>query len=171
MVSISRKAAAAALAVQLIFGNASPAAGAEKAITDAREQAPEGLIGLWKADLDASTFSGSRPKAMLRSFAYTEDGKILVSFATHSESGDISFGHWAAQVDGTPGIEYHSAAGAVAYNVVAWKVVGEGRLELTVSRHGEETIHANYQLSDDRQTLTYRYGGTTVVYRRWNMLD
>lgn len=170
MVFLSRKLAGLGLAASLAVVTPAMAAPGD-VITDAREQAPDGLIGMWKADLDASTFAGAAPKAMLRSFAYTEDGKVLVSFATHNASGAVSSGHWAAQVDGTPGIEYHSSAGAVPYNVVAWNLVDEGRLELVVSRHGETDLTAMYQLSADGRTLTYNYDDTTVVYRRWNMLD
>jgi len=131
---------------------------------------PEALIGMWKADLAASTFPGPAPKAMLRSFAYSEEGKVLVSFASHNAQGVVSSGHWAAQADGTPGIEYHSSAKSVPYNVVSWRMAGEGRLELTVSRHGEVAGTGVYQLSPDGETLTYTYGEMTVVYRRWDML-
>ena len=163
---------ATALALTAALAGLTPAQAAEgDAITDAREQAPDGLIGMWKADIAASTFSGSPPKAMIRTFAYTEDGKVLVSFATHNASGRVSSGHWAAQVDGTPGIEYHSSAGSVPYNVVSWKLIGEGRLALDVSRHGELSLQAIYQLSDDKETLEYSYGDTTVIYRRWNLVD
>jgi hypothetical protein len=140
-------------------------------LTDAREQAPVGLMGMWMADLEASTFPGAKPKAMLRSFAYTEDGRVLVSFATHNAQGAVSSGHWAAQVDGTPAIEYHSSANSVPYNVVSWRLVGEGRLDLTVSRHGKVDGTGSYQLAADGQTLTYTYGEMTAIYRRWNMVD
>lgn len=140
-------------------------------ITDAREQAPDGIIGMWKADIEASTFPGAAPKALLRSFAYTEDGAVLVSFAGHYANGRITSGHWAAQVDGTPGIEYHSSAGSVPYNVVSWELIGEGQLALKVLRHGEVNFEAEYQLSEDGETLEYSYGETNIVYRRWNLLD
>jgi hypothetical protein len=170
MISNLRKAAVVGLAIGLASTVPAMAAPGD-ILTDAREQAPEGIIGLWKADMDASTYHGDSPQAALRSFAYTENGKVLVSFATRNASGEISFGHWAAQVDGSPSIEYHSSAASIPYNVVAWTVVGEGRLKLDVSRHGETTIEATYQLSEDNQTLTYSYGETTIVYHRWNMLD
>src|SRR3546814_4123376 len=78
---------------------------------------------------------------------------------------------WAAQVDGTPGIEYHSSAGAIPYNVVSWKTVGQGRLHLVVSRHGKTDLDATYQLSQDGKTLTYSYDGSSIVYHRWTMID
>lgn len=140
-------------------------------IRDAREQAPAALIGLWKVDLAASTYSGAKPKAAIRSIAYSEDGKLLVSFATHAASGAVSFGHWAAQVDGTPAIEYHSSAGAIAYNVVSLKKVDERTLHLLVTRHGRVDLEAVYQLSPDGRTLTYSYGDNRLVYRPWNLVD
>ena len=136
---------------------------------DPREIAPDALIGYWKADLAASTFPGPKPAAAYRSFAYTEGGRVLVSFVSRSADGKTTFGHWAAQIDGTPSIEYHSSGGALPWNVVAWKPDGQGRLALTVSRQGKPTIEATYQLSVDGKTLTYRYGKTVVVYRRWTM--
>jgi len=138
---------------------------------DPRELAPNALIGYWKADLAASTFPGAKPASAIRSFAFTEGGRVLVSFATRSADGKITFGHWAAQVDGTPSLEYHSNGASIPWNVVSWKVVGEGRLALTVSRGGQPTIEATYQLSPDGQTLTYSYDKTVIVYRRWTMVD
>lgn len=168
MASFFRSLIACGVAAYLAFGPIGAPSAAER---DAREQAPDGLIGMWKADLDASTFSGSTPKALLRSFAYTEGGRVLVSFSTHNAAGNVTSGHWAAQVDGTPGLEYHSSAGAIPYNVVSWRVTAPGQLTLTVSRHGEMNLEAVYQLSEDGQTLTYSYGRNSIVYRRWNMLD
>lgn len=168
-----RKFATAALLVSLAsltWQAPSPALAAENQPNrDPREIAPIGLIGYWKADIAASTFPGTKPLSQIRSFAFTADGKVLVSFATRAADGKITFGHWAAQVDGTPALEYHSLGNSLPWNVVSWKVVGEGRLALTVSRLGRATIEATYQLSDDQQTLTYSYGETVVIYRRWNL--
>jgi len=140
-------------------------------IRDAREQAPAALIGYWKADLAASTYAGGKPRAATRSFAYTEGGRILVSFATLNASGAFSFGHWAAQVDGTPAVEYHSAAGSIAYNEVSLRKVDDRTLNLTVTRHGKVDLEAVYQLSADGRTLTYSYGDNVIVYRPWNLAD
>lgn len=136
---------------------------------DPREIAPDALIGYWKADLAASTYPGAKPAAAYRSFAYTEGGKVLVTFVTRSADGRTTFGHWAAQMDGTPAIEYHSNGGSLPWNVVSWKPDAQGRLALTVARQGKPTIEAVYQLSADGKTLTYSYDKTVVVYRRWTM--
>ncbi len=172
MLSISKSRAIAALALALTPLPGAPAQAAEAPPThDPREIAPAALIGYWKADLAASTYPGAKPASAIRSFAFTEGGKVLVSFATRGADGTLTFGHWAAQVDGTPALEYHSNGASLPWNVVAWKQVGEGRLALTVARAGKPTIEAIYQLSPDGQTLTYSYGQTRVVYRRWNLED
>ncbi|MCW2387315.1 hypothetical protein M2333_000361 [Sphingobium sp. B11D3B] len=151
----------------------SPVSAAEPAqsLRDAREQAPAGIIGLWKVDLVASTYKGAKPQAAIRSFAYTEDGKILVSFTTLTASGALTSGHWAAQVDGTPGIEYHSTAGGLAYNVVSLRKVDDATLSLTVTRHGKVDLQATYKISPDGKTLTYSYDGNILIYRPWNLLS
>lgn len=138
---------------------------------DAREQIPPALIGPWKVDLDASHYTGTKPQRAIRTFQYTAEGKVLVTFATVGANGAYSTGHWAAQADGTPAIEYHSAAGAIAYNVVKLTKVDEKTLNLTVLRHGKVDLEAVYKLSDDGQTLTYSYGDNRIIYRRWDKLD
>jgi hypothetical protein len=138
---------------------------------DAREQTPAALLGLWKADLAASTYPGNKPRSALRSFQYTADGKVLVTFMTLGANGAYSTGHWAAQVDGTPGIEYHSAAGSIPYNTVTLTKVSDTVLNLGVFRNGVRTMTAVYTLSADGQTLTYAYDQTRIVYRKWNLAD
>lgn len=138
---------------------------------DPREIAPDGLIGYWKADIGASTYGSAKPSAAYRSFAYTEGGKVLVSFMTRNADGKVSFGHWAAQVDGTPAIEYHSSGGSLPWNVVSWQPGQQGTLALTVSRQGKPSIKAIYALSTDGQTLTYSYDKTKIIYRRWTLAE
>ncbi len=138
---------------------------------DARELAPVALIGLWKADLAASSFKTSAPKAAMRSFAFTEGGRVLVTFTTLDARGMLSSGHWAAQVDGTPTVEYHSSAGSIPFNVVTLRKIDETTLDLTVTRNGKLDIEGTYKLSPDGQTLTYSYSGNVLVYHHWNMVD
>jgi hypothetical protein len=148
-----------------------PVMAASDDLRDAREQVPAALIGPWKVDMEASRYAGNKPRAALRTFQYTADGKVLVTFMTYGANGSYSTGHWAAQVDGTPGIEYHSSAGSMPYNVVSFKKVSETTLNLTVTRHGKVTLEAVYTLSADGKTLTYAYGDNSIVYRRWDKLD
>src|SRR3546814_12117857 len=109
MGAIAGKAIVGGLATSLA-GETTATTDPSTEFTDAREKAPEGLIGMWKADIQASTYKGTKPQAAWRSFAYTGGGKVLVSFATRSASGAITSGHWAAQVDGPPGIEIGRAS-------------------------------------------------------------
>jgi len=160
----------AAATPALSAGTEAPAAPAAP-LTDAREQAPAGLIGLWKVDLAASTYKAPKPQAAIRSFSYTEDGKILVAFTNFTANGTVVSGHWAAQVDGTPAIEYHSSAGSVPFNVVSLRKVDDKTLSLTVSRHGKVSLQATYKLSDDNKTLTYSYDQDVIVYRPWNLMN
>ncbi|MBC2667154.1 hypothetical protein H7F51_16665 [Novosphingobium flavum] len=164
--------ASAALAGAIIAPQAraaEPAPGA--ALHDAREQAPAALIGTWKVDLAASTYTGPKPQAAIRSFAYTEGGKILVSFTTLTANGALTSGHWAAQVDGTPAIEYHSSAGALAFNVVSLTKANDTTLNLVVSRNGKVSLKATYSLSADGKVLTYSYDGNVIIYRPWNLVN
>lgn len=150
---------------------ATPGAPAPEGHRDAREIIPAALIGPWKVDLAASRYAGNKPRVAARTFAYTEDGKVLVTFMTVGANGAYSTGHWAVQADGTPGNEYHSAAGSIPYNVVSLKKINETTLNLTVTRHGKVSIEAVYTLSNDGKTLTYAYGENNIVYRRWDKLD
>lgn len=164
----------ALMAAPAMSASAPPAAAggaAAEGHRDAREIIPAALIGPWKVDLEASKYAGNKPRVALRTFAYTEDGKILVTFMQVGANGNYSTGHWAVQADGTPGNEYHSAAGSIPYNVVSLKKINETTLNLTVSRHGKVSIEAVYTLSGDGKTLTYAYGGNNIVYRRWDNLD
>ena len=139
--------------------------------SDAREQVPAALLGMWKADIAASAYTSTPPREALRSFQYTADAKVLVTFMTVGADGNVTMGHWAAQVDGSEALEYHSNAGSTPYNVVTLSKVDERNFNLVVSRAGVTSITGTYLLSEDGQTLTYKYTAsgkdTTVVYRRW----
>jgi hypothetical protein len=151
---------------------AAPAAPAPAAVrSDAREQVPAALLGVWKADIAASTYTSTPPREALRVFQYSADGKVLVMFLTVAANGSVSNGHWSAQVDGSDALEYHSNYGSTPYNVVTLTKVDDRNLNLVVSRNGVVSITGSYLLSEDGQTLTYKYlaGGkeTTILYRRW----
>lgn len=139
--------------------------------TDARQQVPNALLGAWKADVAASHYTDPSPRKALRFFAYTEGGKVLVSFMTLNAKGQLSSGHWAAQVDGTPAVEYHSQGGSIPFNVVYFTKVDDYNYHLVVKRNGKLEITADYNLSKDGKTLTYSYGETVIVYHRWDMMD
>jgi galactose mutarotase-like enzyme len=138
---------------------------------DARELAPAALIGPWKADIAASTYAHAKPVKEYRTFQYDADGKVLVTFMNINANGEYATGHWAAQLDGTPGLEYHNSAGSIPYNVVSFKKVDDNNFTLVVSRNGAVSIQATYNLSPDGKTLTYAYSGNTIIYHRWDMMN
>ncbi len=168
--SLAASLSAVSLSAALVFGAASASAqtaapAAPVAHVDARERVPAALLGFWKADVAASTYSGTPPREQLRLFSYTADAKVLVTFINTNAAGVTSSGHWAAQVDGSEALEYHSSAGSIPYNVVTLTKVDERNLTLTVGRAGVEDMKGSYALSEDGQTLTYtyQYGSGPVV--------
>lgn len=138
---------------------------------DARERLDLGLLGVWRADLDASTYLGAAPQEHLRSFQYTAEGLLMVTFFTRSATGEQSSGHWSLNLDGSPGYEYHSANGAAPYAVITLTMVDARTFNLTAGRWGSVHSTSVYSLSEDGQTLTVvrtsSAGESTVVYRRW----
>ncbi|MCG4272535.1 hypothetical protein [Acetobacter senegalensis] len=166
--------AVACLIVMIAVGLLAPAAqAAEEAWhgIDARQEMPDVLLGPWKADIAASHYTDPPPRKALRFFSYTEGGKVLVSFMTLNAKGQFSSGHWSASVDGTPGIEYHSQGGSIPFNVVYFTKVDDYDYHLVVKRNGKVEITADYSLSKDGRTLSYRYGDNVIIYHRWNMMD
>lgn len=138
---------------------------------DAREYLDLGLLGVWRADIEASTYLGSAPQEHLRSFQYTADGLLMVTFFTRSAQGEQSSGHWALKLDGSPGYEYHSANGATPYAAITLTMIDARTFNLTAGRWGSVHSTSVYRLSEDGQTLTLvrssAAGESTVVYRRW----
>ncbi|MEO4001876.1 hypothetical protein [Mesorhizobium sp. CAU 1732] len=159
--SIAIVAIAAAHLLPAGFAHAS-----DEGYRDARELIAKEFLGVWEADLDQSSFEGNAPLRALRTFQFTEEGKVLVTFMTWPSNGNFSMGHWAAQTDGTPGIEYHIRAGSIPYNTIELTATDERSLDLRVLRHGEESLAATYELSEDGETLNYSYGQTTIVYNK-----
>jgi hypothetical protein len=151
--------------------NVVPVSAAEQAPRDARDLVPAALIGPWKADLKASTFAANPPRAQVRTFQYTADGRVLVTFYTVTADGNYVTGHWAAYADGSPSIEYHNSQPSIPYNVVALKKINDTTLTVTATRYGKVNVESQYVISPDGQTLTYTFGKNVTVYRRWDKMD
>ena len=67
-----------AMALALVVVIFDVAAQAQEGRRDAREIAPEALIGTWVLNVARSTYtSGSPPESQVRNFDYTRDGMIL----------------------------------------------------------------------------------------------
>jgi hypothetical protein len=168
-----RSLTTAAVALALLAPAAASAAAAGGQVRrDAREQAPPALIGVWKADVAASTFPGAAPREQLRTFQYTAEGKVMVSFLTINAQGEQDAGHWVVQLDGTPGHEYHTRNGAVPLAELKLVQADPYTFNLTNSVGGVVASRGVYKLSEDGRTLTLiRSPGaanqTQVVYRRW----
>ncbi|WP_421729559.1 hypothetical protein [Brevundimonas sp.] len=140
---------------------------------DARERAPAALLGVWEADIAASTYS-TPPRQHLRSFFYTAEGKLMVSFLTLGADGRQSAGHWAVQLDGTPGLEYFAANGSTPYAEIRLTPVDAQTFTVTNTYAGEQASTASYVLSNEGQTLTItrtpKSGNrSVVVYHRWGL--
>lgn len=175
-------AAALSLAVQLAVAApaaaqpaAAPAAATAPApVRNAQEMAPAALLGAWKADIAASRYTGTAPRNNIRTFSYTDQGKVLVSSMTLNAAGRQSMLHWAVQLDGTPTLEFMSSTGSIPASLVSLKKESETLLRMVVSKHGEVTLTGTMELSANGETLTYAYGApggaqTVIVYRKWDM--
>lgn len=139
---------------------------------DARAQIPPALIGTWKLDVTASKFPGNAPRAQFRTFDYTADGKLLVNFLGLSADGKQFAGHWAVQLDGTPGLEYTREDGPTPHNVITLRKIDNTTFDLTAARHGDVYLTGTFKLSPDGETLSWSYvvgsKEATYVYHRWN---
>lgn len=175
--ALHRRTAALVSAIALLAPGAAMAQAAATAApaapvrSDAREQAPAALMGIWEVDIAASTFAGAAPARALRIFQYTKDAKIMVTFISVNAAGGYTYGHWGAAVDGSDALEFHSSYGATPYNIVTLKKVDDRNFDLQVLRNGKLDMTGSYQLSEDGETLTYKYAygprESTLVYRRW----
>jgi len=167
--------AAVALGLTLLCAGAAcaqTAAEPDRVQRDARERVPAALLGTWKADIAASTYARTPPREHFRSFQYTADGKLMVSFLTLGATGAQSAGHWAVQLDGTPGLEYFAANGSTPYAEIRLTPVDDRTFTVTNARAGVQEATATYALSDEGRVLTITrtpvHGDrTVVVYHRW----
>lgn len=151
---------------------AAPAAAAAP-LRNAQEQAPDALLGVWKADVAASKYAGARPRNNIRTFSYTQDGKVLVTSFSLGAEGRVAMLNWTVQLDGSPGNEFQDRAGSIPTNVVALRKQDDRTLILTVSNRGKVTLTGSFKLSEDGRTLTYTYGATgtenNIIYHKWDM--
>jgi hypothetical protein len=134
---------------------------------DARQMAPPALMGIWRAE------NPNGGGIFLRSFSYTEDGKVMVSFMGLDPKGVQRWGHWSLQLDGTPGQEYRSDGGAASFAVIRLTKVDDRTFHLTNTVGGVVQATSVWTLSGDGQMLTMARtptGGalSTTVYRRWS---
>jgi hypothetical protein len=163
------------LSIGIFLGglNGAPVSAAEEKPRDARDEAPPALIGPWKLDLEASSWPPERPafRSEVRTFQYTAEGRVLVTFMRVQADGSYITGHWAAYSDGTPTVEYRGEWGSVVWAVVSLKKLNDTALNVTATRYGKVTVESQYVLSPDGKTLTYTLGKNKMVYRRWDTMN
>jgi hypothetical protein len=141
----------------------------------ALEVIPQGLLGTWKLDRSASSYQTPAPKAQIRIFDYTRDGRLLVEYITFLQNGRQTDGNWSVRLDGSPGIEYTRSYGSTPFAVVTLKQANETSFYLTAARFGKLFESGTFTLSQNDNVLTFRYQQgekhDVAVYRRWNTLD
>ena len=129
--------------------------GQQQVRRDARETAPEGLIGTWVMNVEKSRYNpGPGVKSQLRQFDYTHDGMLLCHWIQENQQGVKNSGHWIVTLDGREYPEYFRRLGSIVALVVTLKKVDEYRMDFTVIRHGRLTNDGYWQISPDGNTLT-----------------
>ena len=144
-----------AMALALVVVIFDVTAHAQEGRRDAREIAPEALIGTWVLNVARSTYtSGSPPKSQVRNFDYTRDGMILCHGVTVSANGNRSEFHWAVTLDGVEHPEYSRNQGATVSYLIGLEKKDERRLRMTTRRLGNLSQAGYFELSEDGNTLT-----------------
>jgi hypothetical protein len=132
-----------------------PGQGGQQVRRDAREDAPEALIGSWVQNMEKSHYDPGPPlKSQTRTFDYTHDGMILCNYTQITAQGNRSVGHWAVTLDGKEWPEYTRGYGATVFALVGIKKTDEYNLEITVRRFGRLIQNGMWTLSKDGKTLT-----------------
>ena len=145
-----------AMALALVVVIFDVAAQAQEVRRDAREIAPEALIGTWVLNVARSTYTGGPgPKSQVRNFDYTRDGMILLHAVTVSANGNTSAHHWAVTLDGVEHPEYLRSQGSTVATLIGFKKKDERTLSITVRRLGNLMLRGEYKLSEDGNTLTH----------------
>ena len=151
-----------AMALALVVAIFDVAAHAQEGRRDAREIAPEALIGTWVLNVARSTYTtGSPPQSRVRNFDYTRDGMILCHSVIVSANGNTSVVHWATTLDGVEHPEYTRRQGSTVAALIGFKKKDERTFGITVRRHGDLTLTGEYKLSEDGNTLTQTLNNTT----------
>jgi hypothetical protein len=123
---------------------------------DAREVWPEGMIGTWLLNVEKSKFSGAPLKSAYRTFDFTVDGQVLITWQMVSQEGNHRFGHWFVKMDEGIGMERTRETGAIPTNVAYVKQTDPHTLEITAKRHGRTIWLGSFKVSPDGKTLFWK---------------
>ena len=129
---------------------------AQEGRRDAREIAPEALIGTWELNVARSTYTGGArpPQSQVRNFDYTRDAMILCHGVVVSANGNTWAHHWAVTLDGAEHPEYMRGQGSRVTYLVSIKKMDERTLTFTTRRFGDLAQTGEWKLSEDGNTLT-----------------
>ena len=122
---------------------------------DAREYAPQGLIGTWVQNVAKSQYDPGPPlKSQIRYFDYAGEGMILCFYVQENQQGRKNVGHWTVTLDGREWPEYFRNSGSLVSALVGIKKVDDYNMEITVRRNGRLIQDGLWTLAKDGQTLT-----------------
>ena len=133
---------------------------ASVAVSSAQTAAPKDpMIGTWNLNVAKSSFPGRAPQSIRRTFDYTKDGLILVTYETVNAEGNRSFTHWYLGVDGKEYPEFGRSTGAKPTWWLAGKVIDPYTKEVRDRRvveegQREQIIMYTIVVSQDGKTLT-----------------
>jgi hypothetical protein len=140
---------------------------------DAREQWPEGMIGTWLLNVEKSKFSGAPLKSAYRTFDYTADGQVLITWQMVSQEGNHRFGHWLVKLEGADGVgmERTRDTGSIPTNVAFVKQTDPETLEITAQRYGKTIWLGSFKVSPDGKTLYWKLKTTPEPGRTPSVTD
>lgn len=123
---------------------------------DAREMAPEGLIGTWVQNMEKSKYDPgpNNLKSQVRQFDYSKDGMILCHYIQTRQDGGKTIGHWIVTLDGREWEEWSRSSGSQVIALVGIKKVDDYNMAITVRRAGRLIQDGMWTLSKDGKTLT-----------------
>ena len=123
---------------------------------DAREMAPEGLIGTWVQNMEKSKYDPgpNNLKSQVRQFDYTLDGMILCHYIQTRNDGGQTIGHWIVTLDGKDMPEWSRNSGSLVTALVGIKKTDDYNMAITVRRAGRLIQDGNWNVSKDGKTLT-----------------
>jgi hypothetical protein len=127
---------------------------APRAISDARQSAPDALIGTWILDVAKSTYAGQPPRSQIRTFDYTRDGLVLCTYRSENAAGVSSLNHWYTSFDGTYHPDFTRSAGATAFELIAIQKIDDYRMEIKIRHTDARREFGTFTISEDGQTLT-----------------
>lgn len=140
--------------------------GSQSVRRDAREEAPDALMGTWILNVSKSRYAGQPPKSQRRDFDYTRDGLLLCTYTTVSASGGLTFGHWATTLDGKFYQNFLRSSGATPYSMIAHKRTDDYTIEIVNKQNGRILQTGAYTLSKDGKTLNQTLTATNAQGQR-----